>query len=221
MTKGLFDTVLRGQNSFEGKAWFFKDSQYLRYNVASDVVETAPKPIVGNWGEMGWPKGWTTGIDAAVYGAGPSAGKIYFFRGDQYIRYELQSDIVEHGPAPVVGNWTMLAEQWYDKGTLWGIDSVNRSDHGLGTQTLFDFVTDKCGMQPAFWGRYLDLLTSAEKDFLFERGCKILPIYRGATSQSVAGGRTAGQGDAAKAIQQANAVGVQSGAVVYVDIEPN
>ena len=43
-----------------GKAYFFKGSQYLRYDIAADKVDAGyPKPIAGNW-----PGFWPGGLDA-------------------------------------------------------------------------------------------------------------------------------------------------------------
>jgi hemopexin len=47
-----------------GKAYFFHDSQYLRYDIATDKVDAGyPKLIAGDWGS--WPASWTS-VDASV-----------------------------------------------------------------------------------------------------------------------------------------------------------
>jgi hypothetical protein len=88
-----------------GKAYFFKGSQYIRYDIATDKVDVGyPKPITGNW--PGFPATFATGVSAAVVW---NNGKAYFFRGTQYIRYDIASDKVDPGyPKPIAGNWPGL-----------------------------------------------------------------------------------------------------------------
>jgi hypothetical protein len=87
-----------------GKAYFFRDTQYLRYDIALDRVDDGyPKPIAGNW--TGVPASWT-GIDAAVAW---DNGKAYFFRGSQYVRVDLASKDVDPGyPKNIVDFWPGL-----------------------------------------------------------------------------------------------------------------
>jgi hypothetical protein len=48
-------------------------------------------------------------IDAAINGEGRYAGKAYFFKGDQYLRYDWNSDSMDSGyPLPIAGNWPGL-----------------------------------------------------------------------------------------------------------------
>ncbi|HEX2880559.1 MAG TPA: hemopexin repeat-containing protein [Polyangiaceae bacterium] len=85
-----------------GKVYFFRGSQYLRFDIATDKVDQNPRPILGNW--TGWPTTWTT-VDAAV---GWSSGKAYFFRGSDYLRIDMATRKVDRGPLPIDGNWPGL-----------------------------------------------------------------------------------------------------------------
>ena len=98
------DGVDAGLYYGNNKAYFFRGSQYLRYDVVTDQVDPGyPKPIVGNWGN--WPASWTS-IDASVLWTN---GKIYFFRGAEYLRYDVAADRVDAGyPKPIAGNWPGL-----------------------------------------------------------------------------------------------------------------
>lgn len=90
-----------------GKAYFFKDSEYIRYDIASDRADEGyPKPIAGNW-----PGLWPAGVDgAARFEKGSfGQGKAYFFRGKDYIRYDIAADRADEGyPKPTVSNWKGL-----------------------------------------------------------------------------------------------------------------
>lgn len=73
-----------------GKAYFFKGASYLRYDLAARSVDPGyPKPIAGQWPGLEKFSGGARDIEAAFYF---SRTRMYFFKGDQYIRYNLDSD---------------------------------------------------------------------------------------------------------------------------------
>jgi hypothetical protein len=87
-----FDAVIHGVGQYLGIVWFFKGGQYVRYNLNHDVTEFGPVDIAAKWND--WPAAFADGVDFAFYGTGLHENHIYFFRGDQYIRYDLDSDRV-------------------------------------------------------------------------------------------------------------------------------
>lgn len=122
-----------------GKAYFFRGSQYVRYDIASDRVDPGyPQPI----NSQTWPGlVWTDGIDAAVNWGN---GKAYFFKGNQYIRYDIKADRADSGyPKPI------NAQTW--RGMIWtdGIDDVVAWNNGKayffrGNQFIqFDIKEDR------------------------------------------------------------------------------
>ncbi|NBE99612.1 hypothetical protein FE391_39410 [Nonomuraea sp. KC401] len=76
-----------------GEIYFFKDDQYLRYDVDTESIVGGP----GNTGG-GWPalKGtvFAEGIDAACSVPG-AEHDVYLFRGDRYVNYDIRQE--EHG----------------------------------------------------------------------------------------------------------------------------
>jgi hypothetical protein len=88
-----------------GKAYFFKGNQYIRYDVAADKTDPGyPLPIAGNW--HGLPPEFTSGIDAIVVW---NNGKAYLFKGKQYCRYDIAADRVDRGyPLNIAGPWRGL-----------------------------------------------------------------------------------------------------------------
>jgi uncharacterized protein YjbJ (UPF0337 family) len=98
------DATLDGKGQFEGKAYFFRGDQYVRYDWAQDKVDDGyPQPL------SAWhlPGGFASGIDTALNGERQFEGKAYFFRGDQYVRYDWAQDKVDDGyPKPIAGNWS-------------------------------------------------------------------------------------------------------------------
>jgi hypothetical protein len=85
------------------KVYLFNQGNYIRYDVPSGVIDQQPRTIVGNW--TGWPvSGWTS-IDAALdYGN----GKIYFFKGSQYIRFDIATDKVDQAAKSIAVGWPGL-----------------------------------------------------------------------------------------------------------------
>ncbi|MGW1226058.1 hemopexin repeat-containing protein [Streptomyces sp. NPDC002530] len=83
--------------------WFFKDGEYVRYNVPEDKLVLGPKSIEGNW--SGLPDSFNRGIDAAAPHA-TNRNKVYLFKDDQYVRYDLDADRADSGyPLSIKGNW--------------------------------------------------------------------------------------------------------------------
>lgn len=72
-----------------GKFYFFRGSEYCRYDPKRRTMDDDyPRNIVDVW--TGWPSSWInddgeTRVDAAFYSG--SKRKVYFFKGDEYIRY--------------------------------------------------------------------------------------------------------------------------------------
>jgi matrix metalloproteinase-14 (membrane-inserted) len=100
-----FDAAINWGN---GKIYFFKGGEYLRYDIARDRVDDGfPRPLnATTWPH--WPVAWNSGINAAVNWGN---GRAYFFKGDQYLRYDISADTVDHDyPKPIAGNWPGLVE---------------------------------------------------------------------------------------------------------------
>lgn len=95
-----FDAVF---NRGDGKLFFFKGGEYLRYDVATDMADTSPaypRPIAGLW-----PGLWDAGLTAA---SETGDGKVLFFRGGEFAQYDLARDAVDPGfPKPLSARWAL------------------------------------------------------------------------------------------------------------------
>jgi alkaline phosphatase D len=118
--KGLAEALPRGIDSAvvwpNGRAYFFSGNGYVAYALDPEgVIDGYPKYIALNWGN--WPSHWRDGIDAALVW---DANRAYFFKGAEYIRYNIPEDRVEPGyPKPIAGIWPGLAEAFPE-----GVDSA-------------------------------------------------------------------------------------------------
>jgi hypothetical protein len=98
------DGVDAAVNWGNGKIYLFKGNQYIRYDIFADKADAGyPLPIKNNWSGL---DAFADGVDAAVNWGN---GKAYFFKGDQYIRYDIAADKADAGyPLPIIGNWPGL-----------------------------------------------------------------------------------------------------------------
>jgi Hemopexin len=102
----------------QGKVYLFRPGQYSRYDSKSDAIDPGfPRPIdAQHW--PGFP--WLDGFDAAVNWGN---GKVYFFKGDQFLRYDLGGERVDPGypERMTADNWPRFP--WidgFDAAVNWG-----------------------------------------------------------------------------------------------------
>jgi len=92
----------------DGRAFFFRKDQFLVVDVARGIVTKPPAPIMGNWN--GWPATWNGKIGAIMpYWGDGEKGKMVFFSGSEYLRFDVASNAVEGSPRRIVdGQWPGL-----------------------------------------------------------------------------------------------------------------
>jgi hypothetical protein len=121
--KGIDAALFREDNDH---LYFFKGDQYVRFAPGSTTVDGGyPKPIAGNW--PGLPASFQSGIDAALWRE--SNGAVYFFKGNQYVRFTKVSDGVDAGyPTTIAPNWPGLPTSFQS-----GIDAalMRKSNHKI------------------------------------------------------------------------------------------
>jgi hypothetical protein len=71
--------ALNGVGSFDQQVYFFKGSEYVRYNWQANRVDFGPASTTQLWR---LPDAFAAGPDGVLNGAGDFAGKAYFFKGD-------------------------------------------------------------------------------------------------------------------------------------------
>lgn len=101
-------------NFGNGKVYFFRGDQYARYDIATDRVDDGyPLPIAGYWPGLA-EAGFGSALDGALSWGN---GKVYFFSGTQYVRYDLAANKADDGyPLPIAGNWAGFSEAGFTDG---------------------------------------------------------------------------------------------------------
>ena len=114
---GVWDTGVDATiNWGNGKIYFFKKSQYIRFDIGSNKVDPGyPKDINNST----WPGVWTEGIDAAVNWGN---GKAFFFRENQYVQYDIGKDESDPGYPKTMDekSWPGIWRNGIDTATNWG-----------------------------------------------------------------------------------------------------
>ena len=97
----------------DAKAYFFRGSEYVRYDVAADKADEGyPQSIASGWAGV-----FDRDIDAAV--VWPN-GKAYFFRGGEYVRYDVAADKADEGyPQSIASGWAGVFDRDIDAAVVW------------------------------------------------------------------------------------------------------
>jgi len=120
--EGGFDAAVSGRGPFKGKAYFFKEDQYFRYDWENQKADPGyPTGTAVGWQKM--PIGFTEGFDAVINGDGPYSGKAFFFKGDRYVRYDWMDDQVDPDYPKSTFDWRgLFIPPWTGNWeTSWGI----------------------------------------------------------------------------------------------------
>lgn len=147
------DRIDAGVNWGNGKIYFFRGGEYLRYDITLDRMdESYPKSIDGNWNGI-----WTDNLDAVLYQGGKKA---YFFKGNEYRRYDLIIDNVDQigaidtlvlEPVPT-GMWTPARDLTFDQANRvmgYLIQTGNLSLSSTQTPYKGDWMTTIISPSPA------------------------------------------------------------------------
>jgi hypothetical protein len=134
----------------DGHAYFFKGAGYLRYNIDTDHVDVGPAPIAQFWTHL--PTEFQSNLDATVNWGD---GHAYFFKGEGYLRYNIDTDHVDVGPAPIAQFWTHLPKEFQSN-----LDAVVNWGDGhayffKGARYLrYNIDTDHVDVGPDFIARF-------------------------------------------------------------------
>src|SRR5690349_16620860 len=125
------------------KAYFICGPRYVRYDASADAVDLGyPKEIAGNWTRFK-ELGFDGGIDAAVDW---SNGSVYFFKGAQYVRYNIDRNSIDTGyPLLISDQWPTLAASGFAEGIDAGVNWGNGKVYFFkGTNYVrYDIATDR------------------------------------------------------------------------------
>lgn len=105
---GGIDAAARATRYFNNDIWLFKGDEYVRYSPGSTKLALGPKKISDGW--PGLPPEFTGGIDAVleVPAAGYMPHQLWFFKDDEYLRYDTWNGKVVTGPSKIATGWSDL-----------------------------------------------------------------------------------------------------------------
>ncbi|MDR3636953.1 MAG: hemopexin repeat-containing protein [Isosphaeraceae bacterium] len=87
-----------------GKVYFFKGPDYVGFDSATGRIDGGVRRIAGNW-----PGVWNGGFETALVYPGASPAKYaYFFKGSEYLRFDIAANKVDAGPSRIADNWRGL-----------------------------------------------------------------------------------------------------------------
>lgn len=95
------DGACNGRGDLEGFGYLFKDNQYVKYNWQEDRPAPGyPRPL------SAWKlsSDFSQGVDSVLNGVGRFTNFLYFFKGDEYMRYDWNKHEAE-GPWPIEKYW--------------------------------------------------------------------------------------------------------------------
>jgi len=155
-------------------AYFLRGAEYFRYDMVKDQGDPR-QPIEGNWGL--WPGGWLDRTDAGLYWGyhyGQKRRKAYFFRGDEYFRYDVKDERNDYeSPLKTREYWPGWPDHWQKVSAAvdWGNGKVYFFS---GSEYLrydkFSESVDKGYPRPlsGFLKEHKEKLASESKSLLFE-----------------------------------------------------
>jgi hypothetical protein len=121
------DAALEGVGQYKGKAYFFRGRRYVRYDWKLDREDFGYPKANALWN---LPDSFQSGINATFNGQEDFASKAYFFKGDKYVRYDWDTNVVDLTDQS-------LAEWNLPDGFLTGIDAALNGQGKFSGKTYF------------------------------------------------------------------------------------
>lgn len=123
------DAAVWGGPEFPYFAYFFKESQYARLNLGptSGLIDVAPRPITMDFksAQGSW---FANGCDVALHDPRIKyKGMLHIFKGNQYLRHDLNNGGRVAGPAPITQEFTKLPPPFSQK--------IDIAFYGAGQET--------------------------------------------------------------------------------------
>lgn len=122
----IIDSAINGRLGFGGKAYFFRNNRYVRYDWNTNQVDAGYPAPLSAWN---LPGPFQAGVHAALNGERSFQDKAYFFLGDQYVAYDWVTDEVA-GPSQLTA-WNLPAD------FVSGLSTAINGPSGSGKAYLF------------------------------------------------------------------------------------
>ncbi|MVN75093.1 hypothetical protein GO988_02010 [Hymenobacter sp. HMF4947] len=129
MAKQWINAALDGGPGFADKSYFFHDNQYVRYDwqPGQDRAEFGTVLTAPAWN---MPPLFADNPDGMLDGQGPYQGKVYFFKGNQYSRYDWAGNCQDAGYPQALSAWGL-------QGAFASIDACMNGQLGYAPYAYF------------------------------------------------------------------------------------
>ncbi|MBS9425134.1 photopexin B [Photorhabdus caribbeanensis] len=98
-------------NDSNTNTYFFLNAENIKYNDPLNNIDTGyPQPIRNNWPNL--PIEFQRHIDDVIN----LNGSLYFFKGSQYLKFDIAKAQVIDGPKPIIEGWPGLAGTEFENG---------------------------------------------------------------------------------------------------------
>ncbi len=144
------------------KVYFFKDDKYIRYNISNRKVDAGyPKKIAQAW--SGFPSNFQNGVDAAI--TWPTNNKIYFFKGNKYLRYDTNNHSVDPGYPKLIKNAWRQFPNSFQNGISAGFAWPNGKIYFFKDDEYIRYDSSKNKMDPGYPKRIKSAWRNFPKEF--------------------------------------------------------
>lgn len=104
LARGLDPDTLWFDQPTQGRSFFFRGDRYLSYDIKKNAIEPGRPALIDSRGNPAndWPGfgqvGFAADINAAINWGD---GRVFFFKGDKYLSYNIQSNSIARPPVPI------------------------------------------------------------------------------------------------------------------------
>jgi hypothetical protein len=109
---GRIDAAYNGALNRSAYCYFAQSDHYYRYVWSTGLIDAGYPKKIGTL--VGMPPDFASGFDSVCDGMGPYADRAYFFKGDNYLRFQWtagsEEPHLDGTSSPVQGSWLGLAE---------------------------------------------------------------------------------------------------------------
>ncbi len=163
-----------GVNWPNGKTYFFKGPQYIRYDRLAKTVDPGyPKPIQANW--SGWPSDWQSPDAAFVW---PGGKEVLFIKGSQYVTYDVAKNAITGTLKSIAGRFPGWPVGWTTVDSALVVSHIVYFFRGA-EYVVYSFVEGKITGSPKPISSEFDFFWPSDFDSMLTDNAGLLHVFKG------------------------------------------